>query len=166
VSDFVIARAGMESVPEVHALILEAARWLIDKGEPLWGDEETSGEELQKVARNGELVVARSSDELCACMYLHNEDEVFWPHATPGEAFYVHRLAVARRVAGRGLSLRMLDWAMHEARTSGRDYVRLDCEPRPKLLALYRSAGFAPVDSAPIQVGRHFVVRHQRPARR
>jgi hypothetical protein len=44
----------------------------------------------------------------------------------------------------------------------GRDYLRLDCEPRPKLLALYRNAGFMAVDAAPIRVGRHFVVRHQK----
>src|SRR5438105_95526 len=101
----------MPAFPEVHALIHEAARWLTEKGEPLWGDEETSGDELQRVARAGELVIARSKGELCACMYLHNEDTVFWPQARSGEALYVHRLAVAREFAGRGLSLMMLDWA-------------------------------------------------------
>jgi GNAT superfamily N-acetyltransferase len=155
----------MEAVPEVHMLICEAARWLIDRGEPLWGDEETSGEELERVARAGELVVARSHADLCACMYLHNEDRVFWPDVPPGEALYLHRLAVARHYAGRGVSLTMLDWAAREARRTGRDFLRLDCEPRPKLLALYQRAGFVPIDAGPIQVGRHFVVRHERPAR-
>ena len=146
-------------------LICEAAHWLTDKGETLWGEEETSGDELERVARAGELIVARSGGQLCACMYLHNEDAVFWPKARPGEALYVHRLAVARRFAGRGYSIMMLEWAAKEARRMGRDYVRLDCEPRPKLLALYHRAGFTPVDAAPIQIARHFVVRHERPAR-
>jgi GNAT superfamily N-acetyltransferase len=158
-----IARAGIEAIPEVHALILEAAQWLIAKGEPLWGEPETSGEELARVARAGELVTGRVGGALCACMYLHNEDPIFWPNVGAGEALYIHRLAVARRFAGHGYSHALLDWAAREARSTGRDFLRLDCEPRPKLLSLYRDAGFLAVDATPIQVGIHFVVRHQKP---
>ena len=137
----VIARAGMEAVPEADALIHEAADWLIAKGEPLWGPNETSFEELVRVARTGELVMGRLA----------------------GEALYVHRLAVARKFAGRGFARAMLDWSEDEVRSRGRRFLRLDCEPREKLLGLYRSAGFVPVDSKPIQVGPHFVVRHEKP---
>jgi GNAT superfamily N-acetyltransferase len=158
----IITRAGMEAVPETDALIREAADWLIAKGEPLWGPNETAFDELTRVAREGELVIGRIDGVLAACMYLHNEDRLFWPHAAPGEAFYVHRLAVARRFAGRGFAHAMLVWAEHEVRAKGRLYLRLDCEPRAKLLALYRSAGFVPLDPKPIQVGPHFVVRHQK----
>ena len=45
-------------------------------------------------------------------------------------------------------------------RRAGR-ILRLDCEPRAKLLALYRSAGYSRIDPEPIQVGEHFVVRHE-----
>ncbi|HEX3485731.1 MAG TPA: GNAT family N-acetyltransferase [Micropepsaceae bacterium] len=159
----VIARAGMEAVPETDVLIREAADWLIAKGEPLWGPNETSYDELVRVARAGELVTARIGSELAACMYLHNEDSLFWPEATPGEAFYIHRLAVARKYAGRGYAQRMLAWAETETHRQHRRYLRLDCEPREKLLALYRTAGFARIDAAPIPVGEHFVVRHEKP---
>ncbi len=157
-----IGRAGIEAFPEVHALIREAAQWLIDRGEPLWGEQETSGEELARVAQAGELVIAHADRELCACMYLHNEDVVFWPEARLGEALYIHRLAVARRFAGRGFARAMLDWAASEAMRTSRKYLRLDCEPRPKLLALYRNAGFTPVDPSPVRVGTHFVLRHHK----
>jgi GNAT superfamily N-acetyltransferase len=160
--DLQIARAGMEAFPEVHALILEAAQWLVQKGEPLWDHEQTSGDELAQVARAGELIIARNAGELSACMYLHNVDPMFWPEARQGEALYVHRLAVARRFAGLGYARAMLDWAAREAKSTGRCYLRLDCEPRPKLLALYRDAGFVPVDDVPVQVGGHLVVRHQK----
>ena len=56
----------------------------------------------------------------------------------------------------------MLAWAENETRASGRSCLRLDCEPRDKLLALYRDAGFTRVDPGTIQVGRHFVVRHEK----
>ncbi len=160
--DLQIARAGLETFPEVHALILEAAQWLAQKGEPLWDQEQTSGDELAQVARAGELIIAKNAGELSACMYLHNEDPMFWPEAKQGEALYVHRLAVARRFAGLGHALAMLDWAAREAKSTGRTYLRLDCEPRPKLLALYRNAGFVPVDDVPVQVAGHFVVRHEK----
>ena len=80
--------------------------------------------------RDSELVIGRLDGALAACMYLHGEDRLFWPHVAQGEAFYVHRLAVARRFAGRGFAHAMLEWAEHEVRAKGRLYLRLDCEPR------------------------------------
>ena len=157
-----IARGSLDDVPEADALIRATAEWLIRKGEPLWGPNETSLDELTHVARSGELVVGRVTGELASCMYLHDEDRLFWPQVAPGEAFYIHRLAVARTFAGRGYAHAMLEWAASEARAKGRPFLRLDCEPRAKLLALYRTAGYSRVDSAPIQVGEHFVVRHER----
>jgi GNAT superfamily N-acetyltransferase len=158
----IITRAGMDAVPETDVLIHEAADWLIAKGNALWGPNETALDELTRVARDSELVIGRFDGALAACMYLHGEDRLFWPHVAQGEAFYVHRLAVARRFAGRGFAHAMLEWAEHEVRAKGRLYLRLDCEPRAKLLALYRGAGFIPLDPKPIQVGPHFVVRHQK----
>ena len=160
----VIARAGMESVPEANALIREAARWLTAQGKPLWGPNETSLDELERVAHAGELVMGRIGSDAAACMYLHDEDRLFWPQDKPGEAFYVHRLAVARKYAGRGFAHAMLGWAEDEVRARKRDFLRLDCEPRVKLLALYASAGFTRIDSSPIQVREHFVVRHEKRA--
>ena len=157
-----IARGTLADVPETDALIHEAARWLVDKGEPLWGPNELAYDELLRVARAGELVTGRVSGQLAACMYLHNEDELFWPGKAPGEAFYIHRLAVARAFAGRGFSQAMLAWAAREARRRDRPYLRLDCEPRPKLLALYADAGFVRIDAEPITVIGHRVVRHEK----
>jgi GNAT superfamily N-acetyltransferase len=158
----VIARARMEAVPEADVLIREAANWLIAKGQPLWGPNETSYEELVRVARAGELVIGRIDGEAVACMYLHGEDRPFWPQDPPDEAFYVHRLAVARKYAGLGYAHAMLEWAESEVRAKGRLYLRLDCEPREKLLALYRNAGFTPIDPEPILVIGHLVVRHEK----
>ena len=161
-AELAITRAGMGAVPDVYALIRDIAQWLIDRGDALWGDEEISRDELVRVARAGELITGRVAGTLAACMYLHHEDRVFWPEARPGEALYVHRLGVARQFAGAGYSHAMLDWAVREAKQMGRDFVRLDCEPRPKLLALYRDEGFVLVDPGPVQVGRHWVVRQQK----
>jgi len=128
-----IARGSLDDVPETDALIRATADWLIKKGEPLWGPNETSLDELTSVTLAGELIVGRVKGELATCMYLHDEDRLFWSHASPGEA-----------------------------RFRGRPLLRLDCEPRAQLLALYASANYSRVDATPIQVGEHFVVRHER----
>jgi GNAT superfamily N-acetyltransferase len=160
--NLLIGRATVDDVGQADVLIREAADWLIQKGEPLWGPNETSYEELVRVAREGELVLGRIHGETVACMFLHNEDRLFWPQVALGEAFYIHRLAVKRNYAGRGFAQGMLDWAVREARAKGRAFLRLDCEPRAKLLALYESAGYVRIDPSPIQVGEHFVVRHEK----
>jgi GNAT superfamily N-acetyltransferase len=157
-----ISRGGMADLSDADRLIREAADWLIAAGMPLWGPEETSYEELVNVTKAGELVMGRVDGDTAACMYLHNEDRLFWPQVPLGEAFYVHRLAVARKFAKHGFARAMLAWAEAETRKKGRLYLRLDCEPREKLLALYRDAGFTRIDPGTILVGRHFVVRHEK----
>ena len=157
-----IARGTMSDLTDADRLIREAADWLTARGMALWGPGETNIEDLEYVTRSGELVMARLHGEPVSCMYLHTEDRLFWPQVPEGEAFYIHRLAVARKYAGRGFSLAMLDWAAGEVRATGRRYVRLDCEPRPKLLELYHRAGFVPIDASPYQVGAHFVIRHEK----
>jgi GNAT superfamily N-acetyltransferase len=152
----------MEAVAEADALIHGAARWLDARGLTLWGPNELSYDDLVAVARAGELVIGRLDGEAASCMYLHAEDPVFWPEGVTGEAFYIHRLAVKRSFAGRGFAQRMLAWAEAEARTHARTFLRLDCEPRAKLLALYREAGFVPVDPGPVLVTGHWVVRQQK----
>lgn len=157
-----IAHGGIPDIGEADRIIREAADWLTSAGMTLWGPEEVSFEALARVARDGELVIGRVRGEAAACMYLHKEDRLFWPEARAGEAFYIHRLAVARKFKGLGFSREMLDFAAEQARSAGCTHLRLDCEPREKLLALYRGAGFARIDLEPIQVGQHFVVRHEK----
>ena len=87
---------------------------------------------------------------------------MFWPNAMPGEALYVHRLAVRRAHAGTGLARCLLDWSADEARRHGCRFLRLDTELRPRLLALYEAAAFFRYDREPVVVGGHCVVRFQR----
>ena len=154
-----IARGSLDDVPETDRLIRATADWLIKKGEKLWGPNDTLLDELMAVTQAGELIVGRVAGELATCMYLHDEDRQFWPHVSPGEAFYIHRLAVGREFAGRGYAHAMLDWAVSEARSrAGRSSGSI-CEPRAKLLALYASAGYSRGGFRADPGREHFVVR-------
>ena len=88
------------------------------------------------------------------------EDTEFWPDVPQTESAFVHRLAVRRRFARRGISSALLSWAVERARSLCRDYLRLDCEAsRPKLRAVYERFGF--VHHSDRQVGPYFVSRYQ-----
>jgi GNAT superfamily N-acetyltransferase len=59
------------------------------------------------------------------------------------DAGYVHRLAVVRAHAGRGMGVRLLDWADEQIRARERAWLRIDVVTgnRP-LRDYYESAGF------------------------
>ncbi len=83
------------------------------------------------------------SEEPAAAMVVQGSDETFWPDAPEGESLFVHKLAAARRLKGRGAAAAMLDWAKARASEQGRSYLRLDCAAdRPKLCRFYEEYGF------------------------
>jgi GNAT superfamily N-acetyltransferase len=155
-----IARATEADATIAAAILREVSEWLAAGGRKLWDRDEISDEDVARHAQAGELVMGREGKEAVACMYLQLSDDLFWPRADA--ALYVHRLAVRRAFAGRGLARAMLDWAVTEARRISRPFVRLDTELRPPLLRLYEEAGFVCVDSTPIIIGTHEVVRFER----
>jgi len=76
------------------------------------------------------------------------------------EAAYLHRLAVRRAYAGRGISTAIFDWAQNRTRAAQRGYLRLDCESnRPQLRGHYEGHGFVPHSER--SVGPVHVVRFQ-----
>ena len=76
-------------------------------------------------------------------MRLTDSDPDFWPEADPGEAVYLHRLAVRRSAAGGEVSFALLRHAAEIASARGARYVRLDVlSERSRLRAVYERFGF------------------------
>ena len=158
-----IARGTLDDVPETDGLIRETADWLITKGEPLWGPNETSLEELGRVTRAGELIVGRVEGELATCMYLHDEDRLFWPQV-------VARRGVLHSPPRGRAEIRRPRLRPCHARMGGERGARqgpaVSCgSTASRARSCSRSiasAGYSRVDPAPIQVGEHFVVRHEK----
>jgi GNAT superfamily N-acetyltransferase len=90
-------------------------------------------------------LVASCSDGIVGCCTLSAEDPEFWPDALKGEAAYLHKLAVRRTHAGRGVSSALIEACRHAARTQGCAKLRLDCHPN--LRGLYERLGFTHVDT-------------------
>jgi GNAT superfamily N-acetyltransferase len=139
----------------------EAAEWLRRRGDPLWDPSEVAAEAIQAEVDSGDYLLAFVADQAAGTARISRDDPLFWPEAAPGEALYLHRLAVRRFYAGGPVSRAIVDWAASTALDQGRALLRLDCEAeRTRLRALYESMGFA-FHSERV-VGPHTAARYQK----
>jgi GNAT superfamily N-acetyltransferase len=142
------------------AILLEAAAWLESRGEPLWLPDEIDTGSVRRDVEHGKYVLAFAGEDAAGTARITPTDELFWPEALPGEALYVHRLAVRRRHAGGRVSSAILDFARAEARAAGCGFVRLDTDAfRPRLRRVYETFGFVFRDER--VVGPHTVARYE-----
>jgi GNAT superfamily N-acetyltransferase len=127
----------------VFSILHEAAAWLRDRGDPLWADDEIAWEVIAEEVDAGLYFLAECDGQAAGTLRFELTDPLFWPDVDPEESAFVHRLAVRRAFAGRGVSAAMLRWAASRARGLGRAYLRLDCEvDRPRLRRMYEDFGF------------------------
>lgn len=144
----------------VSSVLVEAATWLRERGTPMWKADELAPDRVAQDVADGLFFLAEYDGEIAGTVKFQWEDPLFWPDRPHGEAAYVHRLAVRRTFAGRGVSTALLRWAADRARAVGRPLLRLDCEAaRPKLRAFYEDFGFR--HHSDRQVGPFFVARYE-----
>ncbi len=138
-----IAPAQEKDLDTVLGILDEAAEWLASKGIPgWWRPGSFSREAFLDQIRLGEVYVARLDIEAVGTITLQWTDRVFWKGASP-DAGYVHKLAVRRAYAGRGLGLEMLEWAARRTSLAGKKFLRLDCGADDHRIRLYyEKAGF------------------------
>lgn len=127
-------------IDEVVRLMHDAAAWMSAKGTPAWDVARIDRTFAETFVLRSELLVASCSDGIVGCCTLSAEDPEFWPDALKGEAAYLHKLAVRRTHAGRGVSSALIEACRHAARTQGCAKLRLDCHPN--LRGLYERLGF------------------------
>jgi GNAT superfamily N-acetyltransferase len=157
--------AAASEAPLVSQVLSEAVAWLEERGIPLWSAEQVGEAAVAPDVARGHFVLAWHGDLAVGAMRLTPSDPDFWPEAAPGEALYVHRLAVRRVAAGGAVSSELLRWAADRAAASGARYLRLDCETfRARLRAVYERFGFQ--FHSERQVRRALVARYQLACRR
>jgi GNAT superfamily N-acetyltransferase len=160
---FTIREAAAEDVVPLSGILLEAARWLESRGQPLWRDDELQPDRLAtEIAQGLYFIGANSDGTLVATIRFQHDDTLFWPDAATGDAAYIHRLAVRRSAAGGVASSAMMRWAVDRTRSIGRPFLRLDCEAsRARLRLVYERFGFR--HHSDRKVGPYFVARYQYP---
>jgi GNAT superfamily N-acetyltransferase len=144
VSNPIICTARPQDAREVAAILSEASAWLIGLGIHQWPDPFPLDEVEASIDR-GEVYLAIVSSPAAATLTLQSEDLLFWGEQE-SDALYLHRLAVRRAFAGRGLGRTLVEWAAARAESSGRKYLRLDClADVPRIRAYYEALGFVHV---------------------
>lgn len=102
-----------------------------------------SWQALSRSFRVDDFMIASFDGKPVGCCALIDYDLAFWPDIPKGGSLYIHKLAVRRSAAGKGVSEALLHYAKIEAMERGISEVRLDTHQfRPKLRALYDREGF------------------------
>jgi GNAT superfamily N-acetyltransferase len=146
---------------EAIDILREASLWTAQFGRPIWPLDGFTIEEHHVIAAAHEQVGGFEDSRMVACMRLQKRDDIFWPDDPPGEALYLHKLAVRRAASGKGWTARMVDWAVNECRKENARALRLDTVADSKLPAYYESLGFHLVDKPLMLVDEMYIVRLQ-----
>lgn len=138
-----IQQARLSDASMIASVLQEAAQWLANGGRALWSTAETSHERVLRDTGAGLFHVARDGEQLAGVMKFELEDACFWPEVLPGSSAFVHKLAVRRAWAKKGVSTELLSYARSRARQLGCAHLRLDCvADRQGLRNLYEGFGF------------------------
>jgi ribosomal protein S18 acetylase RimI-like enzyme len=136
-------QASLADLVAVSTILKEAADWLRTTGRAMWREDELNPDRIYKEVEAGSFYLAVQAGEPAGTIKFQLEDSRFWPDLPGSDAAYVHRIAVKRQFAGKGISSKMLKWAVSHADSLGRSYLRLDCEAdRQALRAIYEQFGF------------------------
>ena len=125
-------------------LLEEAGEWLFARGIPQWPPGSNRAQEplLRAQLERGVLLLARREGLLAGGCLVTRDPYAAWAHR-PGEAAYLHKLAVARDAAGLGLGARIVVEAERWTRAQGVPRLRLDCfEGSARMRTYYRDLGF------------------------
>jgi GNAT superfamily N-acetyltransferase len=137
-----VRRAQQEDAVTVAGLLDEATVWVNDLGFSQW-PLPFPRDQLAAAIDRGEVYVVESEDgEGVATVSMLPDDPEYWGDQPP-DAFYVHKLAVRRDQAGRGIGAAIVEWANAEAAEAGRQFLRLDClADNPGIRDYYEDLGF------------------------
>lgn len=129
------------------AVLAEAARHMAAKAPEdrmLWDPDRLGADFVAPLIAQGALVAAHVGPDLAGLCSLTRHDPDFWPEDSPGEAAYLHKLAVRRAFAGGRVTSAIFAFCAATARAWGCRALKLDCDPT--LRRLYLRAGFVQVD--------------------
>jgi GNAT superfamily N-acetyltransferase len=137
-----VRRAHQEDAVTVAGLLDEATVWVGDLGFSQW-PLPFPRDQLAAAIDRGEVYVVESEEgEAVATVSVLLDDRIYWGDRPP-DAFYVHKLAVRRDQAGRGIGAAIVEWANAEAAEAGREFLRLDClGDNPGIRDYYEELGF------------------------
>ena len=130
-----IRLAKREDLEKVLGVLVNAAGWLQTKGTKQWSyyltDLDGNKEEVVASIENESTYIVEKEGKVIATMTLESEpnewDVDMWGEEAEASVAYLHRLAVHRDFAGKGIGGSLLDWAENAMIESGKKSIRFDC---------------------------------------
>lgn len=142
-----IRKASVDDIPVIENILLDVVNWLDSTGKSLWTKEQVSWQGLSRHYQAEDFYIAYMDGEAVGCMALVDYDPLFWTNIQKGESLFIHKLAVKRSGAGKGVSNALIHFAKKECKSRNIKYIRLDCDQfRYKIRKLYENEGFICVD--------------------
>ena len=147
-NDLTFRLATPPDLEATHEIYRGVCLWLHDaRGITDQWDRDVSQEEIEGLIASSQLYLATLQGEDAGAFKL-NEKDHHWDD--DGTALYVHAFAVNRKFKGQNIGKAMLDWAAEEARSRGKQYLRLDCmDENTRLKQYYIEAGMEPHSQNP-----------------
>jgi GNAT superfamily N-acetyltransferase len=121
-----VRRAQLADAAVAAEILDEATAYVSTLGFEQWPVPFPQDELAHRIER-GELYMVDVDGEPAATLTLLWDDPAFWGNRPP-DAVYLHKLAVRRAFAGRGLGSAIVEWVDEHAASAGREFVRLDCQ--------------------------------------
>jgi GNAT superfamily N-acetyltransferase len=137
-----IVQANPNQVKIVSDILQEVAVWLENKNLKMWDADELAAEKVENQVKTGMFWLANMNGEIAGCIRFQTEDFEYWDDVPHTDSAFVHRVAVKRKFAGKGVAMAMLNWAKLNAKSLNKQYLRLDCDQRQKLIQFYENQGF------------------------
>jgi len=145
-TSLIFRRAAPEDYEILHAIMRDAARWLMSRGIDQWNwvEKPVGIAFLRKRLESAEMYFAFVNNEAVATVSVQWDDPDIWgERGHDGLAGYVHGLAVKRSAAGRGMGEKLIDFAAGVILANRRALLRLDCMAgNAALRSYYLNLGF------------------------
>jgi GNAT superfamily N-acetyltransferase len=138
-----------DEIQAIADVLEEAAGWMALRGKSMWDLADIGPAFVAPRVARSEFVVARVAGELAGVCLLMRADPQFWPEDAPGQAGYLHKLAIRRGYAGGRVTSALIEWCAARALGWGCQMLKLDCDHA--LRPLYERLGFSFVDQRRIE---------------
>ena len=150
IGDITITQAQLADIVTITGILEEAAFWITSLGLDQWQPgsflDTASQKRIAQNMNHGEVYLASYEKQTIGTITVQEGgalDEELWGHETLHDALYIHRVAIRRTFAGKGIGEILLHWAEQLAIDAGKTFLRLDCmADNAALCAYYERYGF------------------------
>ncbi len=149
--------------PDVFLAILrEVGQWLVDARQEMWQPDTLTADNLFDEYTRGNCYVMYADGAAAATFILQWKDPLYYPDVPDGTAGFIHKVAIRRAFAGKGLFAPILDFCRQACRDRGIGQLQLETDAtRPALMRFYERHGFVPTYQKEIEeFGQTFLCQY------